>query len=116
MKTGLNIFFLILGVLFAYLQLNDPDPMYWVPCYVVLSILAGLALIGKPSPKLAWAATLIYTILLSTYIPELIGWIKDGMPSVVESMKASTPYVEYVREGGGLLICALIAFYYTKQK
>ncbi|MEX0884609.1 MAG: transmembrane 220 family protein, partial [Cyclobacteriaceae bacterium] len=31
----------IFALLFAYLQINDPDPQWWVPLYLISSLTAG---------------------------------------------------------------------------
>ena len=48
------------------------------------------------------------------YFPDIINWFKQGMPSIVESMKAESPHVEFVREFFGLLIMILSLVLYPK--
>lgn len=53
-----------------------------------------------------------------TLLPGALDWIQDGMPSIVESMKASSPYIELVREflglGIALLVILLMLFFEKK--
>jgi len=105
-----SIISLILGLICAFIQINDPDPYVWIIIYFQLVILAILHL---QSHKPVWYAALI-TVLFALgflmFTPDLIQWVKEGMPSVVESMKAESQYIELVREGGGMLICLMFAF------
>ena len=45
-----------------------------------------------------WAAALA---------PEFIGWLRMGAPTIVGSMKAEAPWIEYTREFLGLSLAAL---------
>jgi len=51
-------------------------------------------------------------IWLVTYFPSFINWIQDDMPSITGSMKAETPYIEHVREFGGLFISFITTLVY----
>jgi hypothetical protein len=46
----------------------------------------------------------------SILIPEIINWIKKGMPSIVQSMEAGKAHIEYTREFFGIIIC-LVTLY-----
>ena len=100
------VFLSILFVLFAFLQLNDPDWYIWTPIYfwVAISILAIYTKYDLTAYYRMLA--LIFLIGFLSYIPEMIDWVDKGMPSITSSMKAEKPYIESVREALGLLICS----------
>ena len=105
-----NIFFFISGLflLFAIVQWNDPDPVIWMIFYGVMSLIYILLALGK---KFAFYLSVLMLIVSVVYmgfiLPEIIKWIKDGMPSIVQSMKATIPSIEYTREFLGLLLCLI---------
>jgi asparagine N-glycosylation enzyme membrane subunit Stt3 len=113
-----NIYFVISGIflLFAIVQWNDPDPLIWMIFYGTMSLIYILLARGK---KIAFylSVLMLITCLLNMglILPEIIKWIKDGMPSIVQSMKATIPTIEYTREFLGLLLC-LIACVWVIRK
>jgi len=102
----LNFFISLVFVLFAGWQYNDPDPFIWVPIYGFVALEYGLAAFNKRLPyRVLLAGTVLLTIFMLTYIPDLFRWIQMGEPSIVESMQAERPWVELTREGFGLMLC-----------
>jgi hypothetical protein len=105
-----NIYFFISGLflLFAIVQWNDPDPLIWMIFYGVMSLIYILLALGK---KFAFYLSVLMLTVSVVYmgfiLPEIIKWIKDGMPSIVQSMKATIPTIEYTREFLGLLLCLI---------
>jgi hypothetical protein len=105
-----NIYFVISGLflLFAIVQWNDPDPLIWMIFYGVMSLIYILLALGK---KFAFYLSVLMLTVSVVYmgfiLPEIIKWIKDGMPSIVQSMKATIPTIEYTREFLGLLLCLI---------
>jgi hypothetical protein len=105
-----NIYFVISGLffLFAVVQWNDPDPLIWMIFYGVMSLIYILLALGKRFAFYLSVLMLITCIIYMGFIlPEIIKWIKDGMPSIVQSMKATIPSIEYTREFLGLLLCLI---------
>jgi hypothetical protein len=105
-----NIYFVISGLflLFAIVQWNDPDPLIWMIFYGVMSLIYILLALGKRFAFYLSVLMLITCIIYMGFIlPEIIKWIKDGMPSIVQSMKATIPSIEYTREFLGLLLCLI---------
>jgi len=106
-KTAFS-FLGILFLLFAYFQWNDPDSMKWIIYYILIAALAFATAFQKNRLLyviLMMGVTLIWMLSL---LPGALDWINDGMPSIVESMKASSPYIELVREFLGLGISFLV--------
>jgi len=102
----------LLFLLFGILQYNDPDFFIWIPIYLFVAFMAFASFKKLSFPTLSLVVVLMLGIWTATYLPAFIGWIKDGMPSVTQSMKAETPYVEHVREFGGLFISFIATLIY----
>lgn len=113
---NIDIVIIVLMIVFALVQYNDEDGIIWMAAYLSVGLVAFLHIISKPSKLLNMSLLILFILVLSYYVPHLIAWLDDGMPSIIESMKASTPYIELVREAGGTLICGLLMLYYTTRK
>ena len=103
-----NLVFSILFVLFAALQYNDPDPYLWIPLYLFSAVLCWLAFRNKYYPSLFLTAILIYS-LYAAYLffdnQGVLSWAGEhNAENIVQSMKATKPWIEETREFGGLLI------------
>ena len=116
----MKIFNLVLALLFfafAAVQLNDTpgDVLFWVLIY---SLVAAISAFGAFSKYNMWVimlgiAAVVYEMFRK--FPAFAQWCSDGMPSIVEEMKASSPYVELVREFLGLALClAVLVFHYVR--
>lgn len=94
----------LLFLLFAGVQINDPDPWVWVLIYGAVAILCGLAAAGRFFPKILLAGLIICAAGIFWYLPDFMHWLNTGMASITDSMKAASPYIELVREFLGLII------------
>lgn len=116
----MKIFNLILAVvflLFAVVQLNDPDWEFWSALYLSVALICGFAAFGRSNRWIILLVMAVCVYELSTLITPFLQWMKDGTPSIAESMKASTPYVELVREFLGVAIAfAALIFQYTRVR
>ena len=107
----------VLFVLFAVVQWNDPDPLLWIVVYLIISVVALLAFRDRHYFWFNLVFTMTLLVSTSFYVVDVIEWWNDDMPSITESMKASSPYIERIREFFGL-ITALVAmtFYLVLSK
>ncbi len=98
---------IFLFALFAYWQINDPDPEVWVSIYVVALIFCLLGVRGI-FPKLPLTLMVIACLAGAIYFyPGGIGdWISQELEQKDLTMK--TPQMEEARETFGLLIIALV--------
>jgi hypothetical protein len=107
-----NLIWTILFILFAGLQLNDPDPWLWIPLYLLAAALCGLRYAGRPKRVLEQGAIMIYalyTLFLFFTSDGVIDWYdKHDAENLVQSMKATKPWIENTREFGGLMIMIVI--------
>ncbi len=112
-----NVFLTIVFILFAALQINDPDPGLWIVFYGAIAVISGFAAAGKYNQTIVLAVIFLCAIWMATLLPALFEWIGLGMPSITGSMKAESPHVELVREFLGLLIAlAALLFHYFQAK
>lgn len=106
---ALNIFFIVIFVLSAVLQYNDPDPYIWVPIYLYVAWLCYQSIRGHYNRKLFYLGLIVYigyAIYLFFDRDGVLSWsTQHNAESIVQSMKATKPWIEETREFGGLLIC-----------
>jgi hypothetical protein len=116
----MKIFNLVLAFLFfsfAALQLNDTpgDVLFW---FLIYSLVGFISAFGAFRKYNMWI--IIVGIGASLYrlfrdLPEFLIWINSGTPSIVQEMKATSPYIETAREFFGLLLCIIaLVFHYIR--
>ncbi|RVT97190.1 hypothetical protein EOD41_19480 [Mucilaginibacter limnophilus] len=107
-----NILFIILFVVSAGLQYNDPDPYLWMPIYLYAALLCYLAIKNKYYPLtyfIGFGGYLGYAIYKVFDRNGVIDWITvHHEESLVQTMKAQKPWIEEAREFFGLLICFIV--------
>ena len=112
-----NIILTLLFLVFAVVQLNDPDPIVWVIIYGAAAVVSGFAAAGRYDKNVILTIIGICIVWMLTLVPGVIDWVNEGMPSITGSMKAESPYIEYLREFLGLLIIFLaLLFHYFQAK
>jgi len=97
-----------LFLLFALVQWNDPDPALWILFYGAMSVIYLLFVLhNRFAVYLSYFMLIVCVVCMGIILPEIFQWIKDGMPSIVQSMKATIPTIEYTREFLGLFLSLL---------
>lgn len=107
-----NYIFAGLFTILALLQINDPDPYVWIPIYGVVALICFFNA-RKKYDRFAHlgilACCIIYGINLLFRPDSVASWFNDhNAESLVESMKATKPWIENTREFGGLLIISIV--------
>ncbi|MDT0689587.1 transmembrane 220 family protein [Salegentibacter sp. F188] len=104
----LNILFCLAFAGFAYVNINDKDAWLWVTIYMIASIACGLAVFEIYFPLVYLVAIgfyLVYAVVLFFSKDGVLDWVtKHKQESIVQSMRATKPYIEKTREFFGLLI------------
>ena len=108
----LNVVFIILFLVAAALQYNDPDPYLWIPIYLLGAFLCFKALQGKFHPLVYYislAGYIAYAVFLFFDKTGVLSWANDhGKENIAQSMKAGKPWIEETREFFGLLILIVV--------
>jgi hypothetical protein len=105
---ALNILFIILFVFSTLVQYNDPDPYIWVPLYLYGAALCFMSIRKNYKPALFIGGITVYAIYGLYLLFDkngVISWVKDhDAENIVQSMKATRPWIEETREFFGLLL------------
>lgn len=117
-----NITFLLLFIISAGLQYNDPDPWLWIPIYLYGAVLCWLSFRNKHYPAaylLGIGAYLVYGIILFFEKNGVWDWLtKHDAANIAATMKAETPWIEDTREFFGLMILIAVLginYWYSRK-
>lgn len=108
-------------ILFAALQYNDPDPWRWIPIYGLAAFLCYRYASGG-RPRQATMLLIFFCIGYGIYLfmgaNGVFSWATEHhRENLVQSMKATKPWIENTREFGGLLIIILVlGFNYLRHR
>lgn len=89
-------------LVFAALQINDPDPLIWIPFYVIVAFLGYRRLRFTDEPILFYMMALLYFVIALSYMPA--AW--EGV--LLDEMGMKTMNIENARESLGLGMAAVI--------
>lgn len=104
--------FLLLAVAMA-LQINDPDPWFWVSFYFICSLLPLLAIFKIYNRVLYWLGVALCIVAAALTVDGAIEYLRHiREESLLKGMSADKPYIEEAREFLGTLIAlAIISVY-----
>ena len=90
---AIHFVFSALFLYFAYIQLNDPDPLYWIVIYTGTAAVALARGLGKSSEF--WTTILIGAVAAGMIVatPGLVDFIASGNITAIGDMD-NAPYVE----------------------
>lgn len=105
----LNFILAVVFLLFAFVQVNDPDAALWILIYgyvSVTSVFGVFKFYPRRALALAIIACIIYLVIL---LPGVLAWLKEDDKTIFfDQMQDDKPYIEESREFFGLLL-AIIA-------
>ena len=115
-KRIMNIILCITFILFAIIQLNDPDGWLWFSIYLIV---AGICIYSnyKVIPKVVLWLVIISLLAYSAFHLSLfIDYLQtDNKEDIFGEMVYEKPYLEGTREFLGLLIAAIGVIYQLKR-
>jgi hypothetical protein len=120
MKTRtklINWILFLIFLLFALVQLNDPDPVIWFVTYFIVALFAVLSnfiRIPKLYFYLAVAGLVIFALFHMDYFMK---WITTGNKGeLFGEMVYEKPHIEGTREFLGLVLALMAILYLLKQQ
>lgn len=114
-----HLFFAILFVLFAVVQLNDPDAGLWMATYSAAALVSLLSFLGKTNRKVLQACMALTIIGILAMLPNAYTSLLYFDPNLnSEATHTDNVQTEAFKEVGGLLIIlgSLIFQYYTVDR
>ncbi|MDV3307522.1 MAG: transmembrane 220 family protein [Cyclobacteriaceae bacterium] len=109
----MRIFHLVLAVMFlifAFVQVNDPDPLIWILIYGLMAATCVLAAFNVYMPKALAVFGVILLAYAVYYYPGVREWLNSDDKGLLfdDIAKMQYPYIEESREFLGLLICVAV--------
>jgi len=105
-----NFILAIMFLLFAFVQINDPDPIIWILIYGAMAVLCIMAIFEFYPTKFTIGLLVLYVLYSIVYIPGVFEWLRQENKTMLfdDVAKMQYPYIEEAREFLGLLICIIV--------
>ncbi|MFZ6012410.1 MAG: transmembrane 220 family protein [Bacteroidota bacterium] len=110
MMKIVNIVLAVMFLVFAFLQLNDPDPVVWILVYGAMAAVCIMAAFRYYSKKFLLSLLVLYVAYSIVFLPGVQEWMRQENKGVLfdDVMKMEHPYIEESREFLGLMICVAV--------
>ncbi len=117
-RTVVNIFLALVFILFAIVQLNDPDPAIWFSIYLLTAVLCAVSIFRKIPLALLYGFGLVLLFYAAMHLEFAVEWIlSENKSELFGEMQEEKYYLEGTREFLGLLIAiAALVLLVTQQK
>lgn len=115
MMRVINFLLALMFLVFAFLQVNDPDPALWILIYGAMSVVCIMAIFESYNRKLLVALIMLYSVYCYFLWPGISEWLRQVDKSVLfdDVMKMEHLYIEESREFLGLVISIVVVLIYT---
>ena len=111
----LNLLLAVVFALFALAQYNDSDGWTWIIVYLFVAVTSFFAFRGDYNKGILALAMILMLGWMALLLPGFIDWINEGMPSIVDEMKANAPHIESTREFLGLFLAFITLIFHFFQ-
>jgi hypothetical protein len=105
--TALNSIFLVIYLLSAAVQYNDPDALAWIAIYLLAASMCALQYRKRRQHLLPRILLAICLVWMGSLLPDVVG--RATLPDIFASISMQTRAVEEAREIGGLFLIVLWA-------
>lgn len=105
-----NLVLATMFLLFAFVQINDPDPVIWILIYGAMAVVCIFAAFGRHYPMVTSALLIVFLAYSFFYISGVVEWLNSEDKSMLfdDIAKMQYPYIEESREFLGLFICMAV--------
>jgi len=115
----LNTLLALMFMAFAFVQVNDPDPILWILIYGAMAAISVMAIFEFYVSKLMLVLGVGYLAYSALLFPGMKVWYNSSDRALLfdDLAKMQFPYIEEAREFLGLMICLLVlAFYLFRSR
>lgn len=114
----INFLLALVFLVFAFVQVNDPDGAYWILIYGAVSVLCVLAMFRYYPLKVIWGLIFLYVIYMGFLFPGVLNWLAEDDKSVFfDQMQVEKPYIEESREFFGIFLAVMaLAFHLFSRR
>jgi hypothetical protein len=109
-----NFLLALMFLVFAFLQVNDPDPAIWILIYGAMSVVCVMAIFESYNRKLLIALAMLFCVYCYFLWPGVLEWLQQEDKSALfdDVMKMEHLYIEESREFLGLVISIVVVLFY----
>lgn len=106
----LNLVLAALFLVFAFVQVNDPDPVLWILIYGLMAVACVLAAFGRYYRIASITLLVLYAGYSVVYLSGVMEWMRSNDKSMLfdNLAKMQFHYIEESREYLGLIICIAV--------
>ncbi len=106
----LNFILALMFLAFAFVQINDPDPVLWILIYGNMAVLCVLAMFGMHFKIWIIVAAALYIVYAAILAPSAYVWFQSPDKALLfdDLAKMQNLYIEETREFLGLVICLAV--------
>lgn len=106
----LNLLLAVVFLLFAFVQVNDPDPVVWILIYGLMAVACVMAAFQRYYPLAHVVLLVVYIAYSFVSVDGVIEWLQSDDKSMLfdDIAKMQYPYIEESREFLGLMICVVV--------
>ena len=117
-RTVVNIFLALVFILFAIVQLKDPDPIIWFSIYLLTAVLCAVSIFRRIPLALLYGFGLVLLFYAAMHLEFAMEWmLSEDKSELFGEMQEDKYYLEGAREFLGLLIAiAALMFLIQQQK
>lgn len=104
----------LLFLVFALVQINDPDPFFWIAVYLMMASIAAATFFEKMNFFIPLIAMVVCVFLMIDVWPGTMQWLDSPDRRLIfdDIAKMQNIYIEEAREFFGLLICCAACLYF----
>lgn len=105
-----NLILAVMFIIFAFVQVNDPDPLIWILIYGLTAATCVMAAFDYYLPRVLVGMAVILAGYAVYYFPGVREWLQhDHKEMLFDNLaKMEYSYIEESREFLGLLICVAV--------
>jgi hypothetical protein len=109
-----NFLLAVMFLGFAFVQINDPDPVIWILIYGAMAVISVMAIFEFYPKKFLIGLLVLFLLYSVVFIPGVLEWLRQENKAMLfdDLAKMQHPYVEEAREFLGLLICIIVLIVY----
>src|SRR5688572_28280829 len=78
-----NFILAIMFLLFAFVQINDPDPVIWILIYGAMAVLSIMAIFEFYPTKFTIGLLVLYVLYSIVYMPGVLEWLRRDDKSML---------------------------------
>lgn len=113
----INVLLSLTFLLFAIVQLNDPDPVIWFSIYLLTAVLCIVSIFRKIPLVLLYGFGLVLLFYSAMHLEFAIEWIQsEDKSQLFGEMQQEKYYLEGTREFLGLVIALATLVFLIKQQ